>query len=427
MAENWFGLQRGKYIGEPPAYVDKSKLPGMTNVPKPTIIGWLSRSPFVLITSPNFIWALISLFLYFGFPYDLSPTSSAASSPVSLVFMQERLPIWLSLVMGYFGFWHIALYGFPSASRPFIANRQYNLDKVIHNVFWTSSGVVIWTVFENVFCFLWTSGRLSYIPNTALNTLSGQFGFLLAMMGVPIWRSVHFYFAHRLLHFGPLYQQVHSLHHRNTDIEPFSGLCMHPVEHLYYYSCVAPSLIFFCSPYAFLWNGVHLLLSPAASHSGWEDHFQSDVFHYMHHRYFECNYAGTDAAFMDIFFGTFRGSLADNEADKDGPKPRTDAKSTLKTAPTLEFLLYFLGSIACFLIWGFHLGKEVSHSQAIMLSSLVGFGPVILAPIVSTLFGGGLSVKPVKMSTFGNFLHIGVGSFLCSVPITYACYLALEK
>ena len=39
-----------------------------------------------------------------------------------------------------------------------------------------------------------------------------------------------------------------------------------------------------------LWNGVHLLISPAASHSGWEDHFQSDQFHYLHHLKFECNY-----------------------------------------------------------------------------------------------------------------------------------------
>jgi len=28
--DNWFGLQRGKYIGEPPAYVDKLQKPGMT-------------------------------------------------------------------------------------------------------------------------------------------------------------------------------------------------------------------------------------------------------------------------------------------------------------------------------------------------------------------------------------------------------------
>ena len=34
--------------------------------------------------------------------------------------------------------------------------------------------------------------------------------------------------------------------------------------------------------------GMHLLLSPAASHSGWEDHMQSDQFHYIHHAKFEC-------------------------------------------------------------------------------------------------------------------------------------------
>ena len=69
---------------------------------------------------------------------------------------------------------------------------------------------------------------------------------------------------------------VHSLHHRNTDIEPFAGLCMHPVEHLYYYSCILPSVFLFASPFHFLWNGIHLLFSPAAGHSGWEDHMQVD-------------------------------------------------------------------------------------------------------------------------------------------------------
>lgn len=424
--DNWFGLQRGNYIGEPPAYVDKSRLPGMTDVPKPTVMSWLRNAPFVLVTSPNFVWVLISLGLYFGAPYDLSPTSIVNQHPVSLLFLQQRLPIWLSLVYGYFGFWHVALYAFPLASRPFIAKRQYNWDKVVHNIFWTSSGVVIWTVFENIACFLWSNGRLPYVPDSALTTAQGQLGFLLAMMGVPVWRSVHFYFAHRLLHFGPLYQQVHSLHHRNTDIEPFSGLCMHPVEHLYYYACVAPSLVFLCTPYAFLWNGVHLLLSPAASHSGYEDHFQSDVFHYMHHRYFECNYAGTDAAFMDIFFGTFRASLAEPGA-VEGPKQRADAKSTLRVKPTSEFITYLCGSLACCLLWSFYLGKPVSNTQALLLSSLVGFGPVALAPVVSKVFSGFSSVKPVKMSNLGNLLHIVTGTLFCSVPVTYGCYLALNK
>ena len=49
------------------------------------------------------------------------------------------------------------------------------------------------------------------------------------------YADFHFYFIHRWLHLPGLYKYVHSLHHRNTDIEPFAGLCMHPIEHLYYY------------------------------------------------------------------------------------------------------------------------------------------------------------------------------------------------
>lgn len=83
---------------------------------------------------------------------------------------------------------------------------------------------------------------------------------------------------------------------------------MHPIEHLYYFSCIAPSLWFYMHPFHLVWNGMHLLLSPAASHSGWEDHMQSDQFHYLHHRKFECNY-GSASFPLDHLFGTFRETL----------------------------------------------------------------------------------------------------------------------
>merc|ERR1711871_468691 len=54
---------------------------------------------------------------------------------------------------------------------------------------------------------------------------------------VPLWRDFHFYFAHRFLHIRCLYKFVHVLHHRNKEIEPWSGLCMHPIEHLYFCMC----------------------------------------------------------------------------------------------------------------------------------------------------------------------------------------------
>jgi sterol desaturase/sphingolipid hydroxylase (fatty acid hydroxylase superfamily) len=342
----------------------------------------------------------------------------------------ERFPIWFALTFGYFSFWHIALYGFNMANRPFIKDREYNINKVLHNAFWTTSGICIWTVFENVFVYLWASGRLPYISDQiSTSTPYGLIALLVAFMGVPLWRSIHFYFAHRFLHYTPLYKQVHSLHHRNTDIEPFSGLCMHPVEHLYYFACVAPSLVFYCSPFAFVWNGVHLLLSPAASHSGYEDHFQSDLFHYLHHRYFECNYAGSDAAFLDIAFGTFKGSFNDHPIDKDGPKPREDAKSTLFLLPTREFVTYLVGSSLCVAPWAYTSMQktEVSTNSALALSSLVGGGPVLLSVLVSSLYSNANSSHPVKMSFLGNLLHLFFGLLFCGVPITYACYLAVYK
>jgi len=389
--KNWFGLNNGRLVGEPATWVDKTLAPGRTPIPKITWLQAAQRAPFVIITSPNFVWAAISLALYRFAPYDLTVTQ-----PIAASFLISRLQIWLPLVLGYFGFWHAVSH--LMAKRPYI-DRNYSVDKVAHNVFWTVSGVGIWTLYENLFCYLWASGRLAYLSDAvSFGTWMGGARFLLALAAVPIWRNFHFYFAHRLLHFGPLYQQVHSLHHRNTDPEPFSGLCMHPVEHLYYFSCVAPSLVFLCSPYAFLWNGVHLLLSPAASHSGYEDHFQADLFHYLHHRFFECNYAGGDAAFLDVWFGTYRDTIESE------PKTREDKKATLRTMPTAEFLTYLFLSLLCF-----RFGPVAA-----------GFGPLALAPLVGAAFGSPQSIN----LTMANVLHMAVGTVFCALPVSYAISLA---
>ena len=133
----------------------------------------------------------------------------------------------------------------------------------------TCSGVIIWVGFENVFAYLWATGRLPYVSDVeATTTLSGLARFFLGAVLMPPWRDLHFYFAHRLLHFKAVYTWVHSLHHRNTDTEPFSGLCMHAVEHLYYYTSILQALLFTSSPFFVLWTGVHLTITPAGSHSG---------------------------------------------------------------------------------------------------------------------------------------------------------------
>jgi sterol desaturase/sphingolipid hydroxylase (fatty acid hydroxylase superfamily) len=429
-----FGLRHGTIFGEVAPYVAKEKAPGFTPLPQPTALGWLSSAPFLLLISPNGVWVAISLLIYSAFPYDLSPTSTAAAAPLSLAFFAERGPGWLAVTFAYAGFWHVALYLLRLSKRPFIPGRPYNLMKTLHNVFWSFWGVLLWVAFENVFCYLWATGRLRYAPDRDSfgGTAGGALRFAAALVGVPLWRAFHFYFLHRFLHFNALYKYVHSLHHRNTDIEPFAGLAMHPVEHLYYYACVLPSLLFLCSPFAFLWNGVHLLLSPAASHSGWEDHFGGGFFHYAHHRYFDVNYAGADVAFIDAYFGSFAPSFS-KEDKEGGVTLREDPKSTLAGPPAADFVAYLAVAAAALWVWARAAlalaagGAPPPAGQALLIAALAGFGPVAAAELGAVLAGAEMGRPAPKGWGAGTYaLHIVLGNLCCSVPVAWACWLALQ-
>ena len=123
------------------------------------------------------------------------------------------------------------------------------------------------------------SGCLS-LEKTISTLLIGISNFNL----IQQFSCIHQFFD-RFIHIKAMYKYIHAVHHRNTDIEPFAGLSMHPVEHVYYYSCIGPSLVLLASPFAFMFNALHLVISPAPGHCGWEDFMQSGQFHYIHHRF----------------------------------------------------------------------------------------------------------------------------------------------
>lgn len=236
-----------------------------------------------LVYSPNLVWLLIAAVDYWALPYDMN-----AARQLSMSFMTQRVLANTGIMISYFGFWHVVLYGLGWAKRPFLASRSYRWSKLVHNMWWSLLGAWQWAVWEVVFVHCYATGKLPSPPaeltwRCCLNTA-------VWCAAVPVYRNVHFYFAHRFEHVKCFYNLIHSLHHRNTDVEPFSGLAMHPIEHLYYFSCAFIVLYAPGAPlFAFKWLGVHALISPAASHSGWEDHFQSDQFHYLHHKFFEVN------------------------------------------------------------------------------------------------------------------------------------------
>lgn len=62
---------------------------------------------------------------------------------------------------------------------------------------------------------------------------------------VPFIHEIGFHFAHRLMHWTPLYEAAHKLHHRNINPGPWSGMSMHPIEHIVYFPTIA---LFFLVP-----------------------------------------------------------------------------------------------------------------------------------------------------------------------------------
>ena len=64
------------------------------------------------------------------------------------------------------------------------------------------------------------------------------------------------------------YSHVHSLHHKSYITGPWSGLAMHPVEHLFYYSCTLLTMVFSLHPFHFWMNKLHADISPLPGHDG---------------------------------------------------------------------------------------------------------------------------------------------------------------
>ncbi len=180
-------------------------------------------------------------------------------------------------------------------------------NQVWDNLFWSLvSGTTIWSIYEVL--YFWG------VANGVIPTLSVEqypFVFLTWLLATPLLTSSHFYFIHRLLHWPPLYRPVHRLHHRNIHIGPWSGMSMHPIEHILYISSVLVHFVIPSQPVIVLLHLYGRCLGPAFSHAGFEKLKMgetavvdaADFHHQLHHRFFECNYGTTDAPW-DKWLGT---------------------------------------------------------------------------------------------------------------------------
>ena len=200
-----------------------------------------------------------------------------------------------------------------------VQGRKYLFgDQVKDNAFWTlTSGGFFLTAYEALTHWAYASGlvdRPGWVSNPA-------YIFVMATLGVVLWSTIHFWANHRLLHWEPLYRAAHHLHHRNINPGPWSGISMHPAEHLIYFSLFLLWWVVPVHPVVILMCGFYQGPGPAPSHSGFErvrivGRWQipaGDLFHQLHHRYFEVNYGNTQAP-IDRATGTWHdGTLEAHE------------------------------------------------------------------------------------------------------------------
>ena len=290
-------------------------------------------------TPPVFVWPprpLAFLKWLFGFPGYLMPWNLffVAVAIVSWLFLTPELermtrfePGWMiaiylrnaALMTLFFGAWHLRLYVRKAQGKRYKYNNRWLStnskaflfrNQTRDNVFWSVvSGCGVWSLYEAVTLWMYANGHLPYVD---FRTNPVYFVLLLAAVG--LMREVHFYWVHRLIHWKPLYKAAHYLHHKNVNIGPWSGLAMHPIEHLLYFTGVFLHWIIPSHPLHAMMHLVHAGLSPAAGHSGFDEVElkagktvlpNHNLFHYLHHRYFECNYGGDGSVPIDRWFGSF--------------------------------------------------------------------------------------------------------------------------
>ena len=259
----------------------------------------------------NMIYLSITLISWNFLQPPMSACKSFAWPWMLQIYARNFVLLWLV-----YGAWHFYLYTLKARGtyRKYCPRWQSTQgstflfgNQVFDNIFWClTSGCGAWTAYECVSFWAYANGYMPYLDPREHPIL-----FVLGFLAIPFWREFHFYWIHRLIHWKPIYNISHYLHHYNINPGPWSGLAMHPIESIGYFSVVLIHWIIPSHPLHFLFNAQHTALTPAHSHTGFEGSLDKksvlpfgSYFHYLHHRYFDCNY-GESTLPLDKWFGSF--------------------------------------------------------------------------------------------------------------------------
>lgn len=260
----------------------------------------------------NVLYVIVALFIWLFLTPPLENFASFSFYWTGIVLARNVV-----LAILVYGAWHLWLYVWRKQGTTFKYNRKWPKEKssaflfnnqTKDNMFWTLvSGVPIWTAYEVLLLWAYANGLISIVDIS-----NNPLGFVALFFLVPFIHEVGFYFAHRSLHWPPLYRVAHKLHHRNTNPGPWSGLSMHPIEHIIYFSSILLFLVIPSHPIHVINLASRLGLAPAQGHTGFDRVLMGEktamdtsyYAHYLHHKYFEVNYADGMVP-LDKWFGSF--------------------------------------------------------------------------------------------------------------------------
>lgn len=191
----------------------------------------------------------------------------------------------------------------PDAENPSFFGGNQLIDNLFYSFVWATPIMAGWEVFG-----LWSQAN-GWSPTVSWHEAPLYLTVIILVM--QPYHAAHFHLNHWLLHRGAIYTWVHSIHHRNVNIAPWSGMSLHPVEALLFFSPIWVYLVIPSNELVTIAYVQYAFFTTIPSHLGFgrlvtgkdgasvdSDHYH----HYLHHRYHECNYSGT---VIDRWLGTW--------------------------------------------------------------------------------------------------------------------------
>jgi len=261
-------------------------------------------------------WNVLFVIMGVAYWYYLMPPLEEMKT-FQLGWISYLLGVNMAAVILWYGAWHGWLYilkrqgtrykynaRWPSNNNEVFLFKRQNVDNVIWSL---CSGVPIFTAWMVLSFWLFANGYIPY-----LDPIENPGWFAVILLLTPLFGEVHFYVVHRILHFPTLYKYIHSLHHNNVNPGPWSGLSMHPVEHVFYFCGIVMIALCNAHPIHMISYAIRVSLGPAIGHVGFdkvevgkEAKLNSEYYaHYLHHKLFEVNYADGVVP-LDKWFGSF--------------------------------------------------------------------------------------------------------------------------